>query len=181
MANAAEFETYVPYVYIGRAHDSSVAVGNLRPTVAAGFSRRHPPTVACHDMLGLIQHPGTDGWDPYYYGRQHVHAARHGRISVGMSVSGNREVEMYQTYLWFGQGLKFHNIRLHMKEGRVSDEREMKFEGVFHTRDLGPAPLLWASLAAPPDWLENFQPPLAFKLDIIEMVYSFDRGILKIK
>ena len=31
------------------------------------------------------------------------------------------------------------------------------------------------------DLSRNFQPPLAFRLDIKELVYSFDRGTLNIK
>jgi hypothetical protein len=31
------------------------------------------------------------------------------------------------------------------------------------------------------DLLENFQPALEFRLDIKEVVYSFERGILNIK
>jgi hypothetical protein len=31
------------------------------------------------------------------------------------------------------------------------------------------------------DGCVNFQPPLAFRLDIKELVYSFESGILKIK
>jgi hypothetical protein len=97
-------------------NDSSVAVGNLRPTAAehmyhyvirlqlrppwepTGWFFTSPSSHGCLSHpgsdLGLIQHPGTDGWDPYYLGRQPVHAARHGRMPVGMSVSGNHEVEM---------------------------------------------------------------------------------------
>ena len=52
---------------------------------------------------------------------------------------------------------------------------------ICRTRDL-------VTVVTPP-WVEvtwpdcgwNFQPPLAFKLDIKELVYSFDRGMLKIK
>jgi hypothetical protein len=51
---------------------------------------------------------------------------------------------------------------------------------IFHTRDLTVIASILDELTSP-DGCENFRPPLAFKLDIKEFVYSFESGTLNIK
>ena len=60
----------------------------------------------------------------------------------------------------------------------------MKIEYTFRTRDLVLVPSLLTSVTVvvvSPYPSSNFQPALAFRLDIKVEVYSFDRGILNIK